>query len=102
MNRETSNPERLLALARSAPVAPSRPGPEPAAVPPGFATRVAARWAAGRRESELEIWDRVTRWGLAAAVAVGVAVFVLRSRPADPEPSPFELLVQGPAAEVRS
>lgn len=104
MNRERLNPERLMALARSAPADPPCPDPGVAALPAGFATRVAARWAATRPQGDLEIWDRVSRWGLGVAIAVGVAVFLLRRHPADPvpSPSPFDLLVQGPATEARS
>jgi hypothetical protein len=52
----------------------------------GFATRVAAQWAASSMPASaftdpLLCWERLTRWGLAGACAVCVAV-TLFQRPA--------------------
>jgi hypothetical protein len=64
--------ERFLERARR-----GRPAeaPEP---PFGFATRVAARWAAqGASSDPLLVWERLTRWGLAGALAVCLAVLAV-------------------------
>jgi hypothetical protein len=61
--------ERLLELARR-----GRPveTPEPRF---GFATRVAARWASSSPANDaLFVWERLTRWGLAGALAVCLTV----------------------------
>ena len=105
MNRDGNGLERLLGLARRAgslapvPVPDGDPGAD---VPPGFAARVASRWAAERPASAWDLWDRATRWGLAVAVVVGVFAFLFhRSAPA-PEATPFDSLVCVSRAEVGS
>lgn len=87
--------QRLLELARKAPDPnpPTTAGPRPLA--PGFATRVAARWAASGQRDELDLWDRLSRWGLGIAGAVCLAVLVFRWFQPVPPSSPFEELVSG-------
>ena len=72
MKNDDGRFERFLDLARR-----GRPAetPEPRF---GFATRVAARWAAhDARPDALIVWERLTRWGLAGALAVCITVFLV-------------------------
>ena len=53
---------------------------ESAEAPFGFAGRVAARWARGGShefENGLVVWERLTRWGLAGALAACVVMVAL-------------------------
>jgi hypothetical protein len=72
MKNDDGRFERFLDLARRG---------RPAEVPEsrfGFATRVAARWAAhDARPDALVVWERLTRWGLAGALAVCLTVFLV-------------------------
>ena len=60
----------------------------PSEAPFGFATRVAARWAATPSASDpLRTWELLTRWGLAGAFAVCLAVSLMpRPEATSPEP----------------
>ncbi len=85
---------RLVAMARAGRPAEAGVDRTPLRPPPGFATRVAAQWAAGGRGlSSAEAWERLSWWGtgLAAAACLLVVVFY---QPA-PEPTGFELLLTG-------
>ncbi len=64
--------DRLLQKARTAPP-PALPLEEP--LPPGAATRIAARWAAAR--SPIVLWERLSYAGLAVALAVSGVSFSL-------------------------
>ena len=61
--------QKLARLARQAPPATGSPAPF------GFATRVAARWAAGERlaPSAWDLWERFSLRGLALAGALALA-----------------------------
>jgi hypothetical protein len=68
MNKHDRSWFRLAALARRAPRAE-----EVSVAPPGFATRVAARWMATRRSvSEASIWEWLSVRSLAVACAITV------------------------------
>lgn len=66
---------RLLQKARTAPP-PAVPDAEP--LPPGAATRIAARWAAAR--PAIVLWERLSYAGLAASVVVSACSFGMRPR----------------------
>ena len=74
---------RLLEKARTAPP----PGTtEESPLPPGTATRIAARWAATRpAPSTAALWERLSCAGLAVALLTGVTAFTLR--PSAPDES---------------
>lgn len=62
----------------------------------GFATRVAARWAASSPSPSattdpLLCWERLSRWGLAGACAVCVAVALLQRSAVTTEETPDTL-----------
>jgi hypothetical protein len=63
--------ERLLALARR-----GRPA-QPDEAPLGFATRVASRAHAVRREDGLLVWERLAMWGAACAIVLCVLTATL-------------------------
>lgn len=105
MRRDMDRLESLLALARPAARRAAGKGLAPASVEPlpvGLATRVAALWASTPGTGEWELWDRVTRWGLAFALVVCVAAFLTRPSEPDRDLTPFDQMVMGPGAEVRS
>lgn len=100
MNPRRRRLNALLALARRghrarAEVARVR---EAWAAPPGFATRVAARWAEQiQRRTHADLWERWAWRGALAAVAICVAAaFAVRAVTA---PTGFELLLATPQAE---
>lgn len=82
---------RLMRLARREAEAreDARP-PAPDEPPIGFATRVAARWAAERKRG-VNLWERLCWFGAAAAIVVWVGAATLQS-----EPDPF---VDAPMSE---
>ena len=88
--------QRLFAAARRARAVPAESGPAPMP-PPGFATRVVARWAANRPDDWLGVWDRVGTWGAVAAAAVCLAVFLWQRPPAAPA---WADLVSAPASAL--
>ncbi|MBM3848352.1 MAG: hypothetical protein FJ405_18965 [Verrucomicrobia bacterium] len=60
----------------------------------GFATRVAARWASrGTSPDGLIVWERLTRWGLAAGMAVCFAILLASSDSLKPSSNPSALEV---------
>ena len=59
--------KKLSGLAAQAPA-------EETAMPPGFGTRVVARWKADRRESTLAVFEWLTLRGLAVAAVVFAAL----------------------------
>lgn len=62
--------------------------------PPGFATRVAAQWAAGGRGlTSAEVWERLSWWGTGVAAAACLLVVVMHQP--TPEPTGFDLLLTG-------
>jgi hypothetical protein len=106
MKRGGDRLEEVLALARQAARRADASHVDAAAsaeaLPVGFATRVAARWASTPVLGEWELWDRVTRWGLALAVAVCVVAFAMRPSEPDRDLTPFDQMVMGPVGEGRS
>jgi hypothetical protein len=105
MKRGGDRLEEVLALARQAARRADASRADVAPVddlPAGFATRVAARWASAPVPGEWELWDRVTRWGLALAVAVCVVAFAMRPSEPDRDLTPFDQMVMGPVGEGRS
>jgi hypothetical protein len=72
--------EQLLAAARR-----GRPKPAHEQAPFGFATRVVARSFAAV-EDHLAPWERLARWGAAAATLLAVVAFLLGQRPVEPNP----------------
>lgn len=102
--KESKDPfERVMVLARRAEAgrrAEASPVVEP--LPPGFATRVAARWASRPEFDEWDLWDRLSRCGLGLAVAVCVVAFCIRGKEPEPPPAPFEQWVMGAADGGRS
>jgi hypothetical protein len=71
MKKDNRRFERFLDLAR-------RGRPAETELPRfGFATRVAARWASESSPDPIFVWERLTRWGLAAACAVFLTTFVV-------------------------
>ncbi|HZO86525.1 MAG TPA: hypothetical protein VFC26_14995 [Verrucomicrobiae bacterium] len=66
--------------------------------PFGFATRVAARWAAQRRASAADVWQRLCWWGATASIAI--CLFSAVYRATLPEPNAFDLLLEQPVMEA--
>lgn len=99
----TPNPpslDRLLALARRGRPTPTDAESKPVP-PPGFTTRVAARWAAGGvpiAPSPADLWERLAWWG--SGVAVATCLIVLATQATRPAPSTVELLLDSPAIEA--
>ena len=93
----SANNESLRKLIRAARQASSpTPAPSDSPVPFGFSTRVAARWATGeRRVGRAEVWERLCWWGAGASVAVCLMAFASQSL--QPEPDPFDALMEAPA-----
>lgn len=88
----------LLASARSVPMSEDTGG-ESATLPPGLATRIAARWAA--RPSDAQVWERLTATGLAAALVVCGSAALLRPKPAVEAPDAMlSLFYARPAASA--
>lgn len=89
---------KLVALARKAHTAsPATTVTEQA--PFGFATRVAAHWAAEARGPTLgQLWQRLCWSG--ATVSVLICLLSAAYRSTLPEPSAFDLLLEQPAAET--
>ena len=94
MNANHETLRKLIEAARKA-HAPS-PAPSALAAPFGFSTRVASRWAAARGKSNwAEHWERLCWWGASASVAVCLFAFVNQSL--QPEPNPFDVLLEAQA-----
>jgi len=75
------------------------PAPSDLMAPFGFSARVAARWAAARAESNWAAhWERLCWWGASASVAVCLFTFVNQSL--QPEPNPFDVLIEVQADAV--
>lgn len=96
MKRSETRLARLLTLARKAGAELTSELP---ASPPGFAARVAARWARpdAHGPSVADLWERVCWWGAGAAVAV--TVLAVSYQGGAPEPAAFDLLLAVPAEE---
>ena len=85
---------RLIQAARKAHAPPLAPSDLPA--PFGFSTRVAALWVAvPRRAGWADAWERLCWWGAGASVAVCLFAFVNQSL--QPEPNPFDVLLESTA-----
>lgn len=85
---------KLIEAARKA----HAPAPAPSEVPApfGFSTRVAARWASmSRRSGWADAWERLSWWGASTSVAVCLFAFVNQSL--QPEPNPFDVLLEASA-----
>ena len=96
MNRHL---RKLIKFARDAYVPSCSIASEQA--PFGFATRVAARWAAeGRQPTLLQMWQRLCWWG--ATVSVLICLLSAAYRSALPEPNAFDLLLEQPVTESDS
>ena len=92
----SANPDALQKLIRAARKAPLASVPPEPSAPFGFSTRVAALWVAGRGRSGLsDAWERLCWWGAGVSVAVCVLAFVGQSL--QPEPNPFDELIDAPA-----
>lgn len=81
--------ERLVSAARRrGETAPAAPLPE--APPPGFASRLASRWAELRQNETFRLW---CRWSLIAAVAglVIAGIVALLPDPAPPDAHPLSV-----------
>lgn len=102
MNRERPEDKwkRLTGLARQSP--PNETPADLPPLPPGLATRVAARWAAGapRRSSVLALFERCSWWG-AAVAALACAAWISLSPPSEEssEPLAFDSLLFAPDAQ---
>ena len=91
--------ERLVSLARKAP--PAVTSVEEPALQPGFATRVAARWAASKDRAEMpQLWERLCWRGAAVATVLCLASFLYTRQ--TPQPTAFEILMDAPEASNRS
>jgi hypothetical protein len=91
--------ERLVSLARKAP--PAVTSAEESALQPGFATRVAARWAASRDRGGMpQLWERLCWRGAAVATLLCLASFLYTRQ--TPQPTAFEILMGAPAASNQS
>ena len=92
----SANNESLRKLIRAARKAQAQPIPSDSPVPFGFSTRVAARWAAARgRSGWADAWERLSWWGAGVSVAVCLMAFVNQSL--QPEPNPFDVLIEAQA-----
>jgi hypothetical protein len=78
MKPKDSNLQRLIRLARKVPVQPVEPPPP---VRPGFATRIAARWAASAEPGWFALLDRLALPGCAIAASVCLVAFAARPVP---------------------
>jgi len=88
---------KLIEAARRAQTAIATPLDFPA--PFGFSTRVATRWAeAGARSGWADAWERLSWWAAGASVAVCLLAFVSQSL--QPDPNPFDVLIEAPADVV--
>ena len=81
MNNFDHEWQKLTALARQA------PDERDAALPPGFATRVAARAAAAPADSPWAVFERFALRGLVVAAAFGVAAIALNYSSLTSDPS---------------
>ena len=73
----------------------------PATPPPGWATRIAARWASGAATTgpnAPDLWERLAWTGCAAAVAVCLVAVALHREP--PPPNCVDLLLSLPQTEA--
>ncbi len=82
MKNDTSAWTRVASHARTARTArTARPEPD-AAAPFGFATRLAAQWAAVREsERRLALWQRLSWRAALASLALGAAVVLTQRTP---------------------
>ena len=82
---DTSLWEQAVAAARQR-AGGTVPAPVAVAPPPGFGSRLAARWAEWRLNETFRLW---CRWSFRAAIAgvlVAIAVVLLPSKPSPPLP----------------
>jgi hypothetical protein len=94
MKNERTALAKLVISARKA-RATAPPGPIENA-PFGFATRVAARWAAARSVPNwADAWERVCWWGVGASLAVCFMALVGDSL--QPDPNPFDGMLDAEA-----
>jgi hypothetical protein len=94
MSANNESLRKLIEAARRAPAVTPIPSDSPA--PLGFSTRLAARWAAERAHSGwADAWERLSWWGAGASVAVCLFAFVNQSL--QPEPNPFDVLIEAQA-----
>jgi hypothetical protein len=96
MNSEKERLNKILSLARKARPAESVSFPD--TPPPGFATRVAARWALGSGQtSAVDAWERISWWGSGLAVTVCLIAFSVHLW--HEEPTGFDLLLDATESE---
>jgi len=82
MNDETGLWEQAAAAARRR----SAPAPDAAVLPPpGFASRMAAKWTELRQNETFRLW---CRWSLRAAVAGALIAVIMALIPPPPSPVP--------------
>ena len=88
--------QKLISTARKAPRRNAAALNEQA--PFGFATRVAAQWAAeSERANIANVWKRLCWWGATASLLVCLSSAVYRATL--PEPTAFDSLLEEPALE---
>jgi hypothetical protein len=93
MNPSDDNPwDRLVAAARQRGATGSVAPLAEAGPPPGFAARLAARWADLRKNEMFRLW---ARWSLRAALAGLVVAGIVSLLPAPETPAPHPLSVPG-------
>ena len=94
MSKNRESIRKLVVAARKA-HAP-QPADKLAVAPFGFATRLAAFWAAKpRRLNWTDAWERLCWWGAGASVAVCLIAFVNQSM--QPDSNPFDVLLEAQA-----
>src|SRR5262245_44393913 len=74
--------------------------PPPSEIPFGFCSRVAARWADAPRRSFADFWERLCWWGAGVSVAVCLVAFAAHSL--QPEPNPFDVLLESEAPDPKA
>ena len=89
---EPSPWERLAAAARQRGATRPVPGVQPAAPPPGFAQRLAAKWTDLRQNELFRLW---CRWSLRAAVAGAAIAGIISLWPVPKSPGAHPLTVPG-------
>jgi hypothetical protein len=98
MNPEQQRLQRLLERARKG--RPSQDRSDDPCPPPGFTTRIAARWAApGKLRSGADAWELLARWGSAGAAVVCILTLVYQHQVGTPTTS-LDLLLEVPATEI--
>ena len=93
--------ERLTKLARQAPR--KSESAVDASLPPGFSTRVAAQWSTpGNERGNLDLLERVGRFGAALAAVIGLICVLTLESPSSTASNPlvFDALLFAPPMEA--